>query len=52
VVENVNVISMTKEGVEMGKAIVMKDGKIEQVVNMKELRYPPVHKEPTLKAHI
>ncbi len=40
VVENVNVISMAKEGIDMGKAVIVKNGKIEQIVDMKALKIP------------
>jgi imidazolonepropionase-like amidohydrolase len=38
VIENVNIISMTKEQIDRGKSVVIQNGKIVRIVNKKELK--------------
>lgn len=41
VIENVNIISMTKEEIDFDRAVVIRKGTIDQIASMKQIKIPP-----------
>lgn len=40
VIENVNIISMTKEEIDINRAVIIRYGKIDQIISMQQLKIP------------